>query len=334
MDIATGKLVIAGKVISPPLLLAPMAGITHSAFRRLVADFGGHGALFTEMLSTRAICAEEVFSSPFTRKRPGEGNVIYQLGLIESDTIRRVIEKLSTLDPFGIDINLGCSAPEVKRRGGGIVLFEDRDRLREVLTGVRSEWKGVLTVKCRLGNRSEAWQKRFIERLRIIEDAGVDAVTAHPRFSDEKLKRNARHEFFPWIASQTHLPLIANGDIADVADVQMLLTKGQCSGCMIGRMAVVKPWIFRELSGAPTATIDYREIWNRFCNYTCEDFRPEKVMSRIREFGRYFSCNFFYGHELFRAAIGSQDLDTLRSRANDFLSRNPTLANEPSVSGI
>lgn len=311
-----------------------MAGITHSAFRRLAADFGGYGALSTEMLSARAVCAENVASSPFTKKRPSEGALIYQLVLADADRIGRVVEKLSTLEPFCIDVNIGCSAPEIRRQGGGVALFEDRDRLRAVLAAVRRSWQGALTVKCRLGARSNQWQERFAARLKIIEDAGVDAVTVHPRFSDEKLKRKARHDLFPWIVAQTRLPVIGNGDVADAAHVRRLLGEGGCAGCMIGRMAVVKPWLFRELSGGGPVPIDYCDVWNRFYDYTCEDFPPEKAIGRVKEFSAYFAANFFFGHELYRRVQGAADLATLRSRANDFLRGTPALVDAPSVMGI
>jgi tRNA-dihydrouridine synthase len=161
-----------------------MAGITHSAYRRLVADFGGYGALFTEMLSARALVSENITVSPFTKKRPCEGRTFYQLLLTGEENILRVIERLETLEPFGIDINLGCPAPEIRKGGGGggIEVFSDRDRLRKVLESARRSWKGVLTVKCRLGKRSDTWRETFIDRLKIIEESGIEAIAVHPRF--------------------------------------------------------------------------------------------------------------------------------------------------------
>jgi len=311
-----------------------MAGITHSAYRRLTADFGGYGALFTEMLSARALIAENVVRSPFTKKRPCEGRIFYQLRLTGEEDTGRVIEKLTVLEPFGIDINLGCPAPEIRKGGGGIELFDDREKLRGVLGAVRQYWKGILTVKCRLGKRSDKWQETFIDRLKIIGESGVDAITVHPRFSDEKLKRKARWDLFPWIAAQTKLPVIANGDIAAPVHAALdLLTSGKCSGLMIGRMAVVRPWIFREFGGE-SVKVDYLDVWTRFYEYTLEDFRPEKAIGRIKEFSAYFARNFIYGHELFRKVQSAPDLATLKSRAIAFLSVSPAVEQSPSVMGI
>jgi tRNA-dihydrouridine synthase B len=311
-----------------------MAGVTHSAFRRLVADFGGYGTLSTEMLSARALIAENLKVSPFTKKRLCEGRVFYQLRLTGDENIGRVVERLTTVGPFGIDINLGCPAPEIRKSGGGIGLFDDREKLCGVLGAVRQHWKGILTVKCRLGKRSDTWQDTFIDRLKIIEESGVDAITVHPRFSDEKLKRRARWELFPWIASQTKLPVIANGDIAGATPAVLeLLTSGKCSGLMIGRFAAVKPWIFKEFAGE-SVNVDYLDVWTRFYEYTCEDFRPEKAIGRIKEFTAYFARNFIYGHELFRKVQSAPDLETLKKRAVDFLTALPAVGKIASVMGI
>ena len=335
MNLLEKELSVAGTAISPPLLLAPMAGVTHSAFRRLVADFGGYGALTTEMLSGAALHGENLTASPFTKRRAHEGAVVYQIRLTGHEDIARSLERLASIEPFGIDINLGCPAPEIRKGGGGVELFDDAERLSRVLDLVRSRWKGLLTVKCRLGKRRDAWQEVFAHRLRLFEAAGVDGVTVHPRFSDEKLKRNARWNLFPWIASLTRLPVIANGDIAAHAmePALGLLAAGGCGGLMIGRMAAVKPWIFREFAGS-AVTVDFRDVWTRAYEYTCEDFPPEKAIGRLKEFTTYFARNFLFGHELYRKVQGAHDLATLKTRAVEFLSASPRTVQEPTVMGI
>ncbi|MBN1130871.1 MAG: tRNA-dihydrouridine synthase family protein, partial [Chitinispirillaceae bacterium] len=325
---------IGATAVIPPLLLAPMAGITHSALRRLVSDFGGYGALCTEMLSIPAIRSENIESSPFTKKRAGEGTVVYQLRVNGTEDLALAIDRLRRIEPAGIDINLGCPAPEVRKHGSGIELFSDSERLARVLTETRKQWHGPLTVKCRLGSRGGPWRKILANRLKLFESSGIDAITVHPRFFDEKLKRTARWDLFPWIASLTRLPIIANGDITRPdARTFALLNSGRCSGLMIGRMAVVRPWIFREFCG-DTPPIDYLDVWARMSDYTLEDFPPEKAIGRIKEFTTYFSRNFKFGHDLFRLVQGAPDLATLKTRATRFLSNHPEVSKEPSVMGI
>jgi tRNA-dihydrouridine synthase B len=327
---------LRGLTVSPPLFLAPMAGVTHSAFRRLVSDFGGHGALFTEMLSGRAVLHENVGESPFTHKRLQEGKVWYQLALSGEEDIPAVVDRLLAVSPAALDLNAGCPAPEMERVGTGVALFSDLKRFASVLATLRKSWDGVLTVKCRLWKTDKDWKVEFLKRLRIIEDCGVDALFVHPRFFNEKLRRRARWEFFEWIAGQTKLPVIANGDIGAADDiVRNADAFASVKGIMVGRQAAVRPWIFRGLTGdASPQTIDYAEVWGRLFNYVNEDFPPEKAIGRLKEFTKYYACNFFFGNQLTGIGQGASSLDMLYDKAMAFLSARPRVVARPSVSGI
>jgi tRNA-dihydrouridine synthase len=311
-----------------------MAGITHSAFRRLVADFGGYGAQCTEMLSPTALLHENLTDSPFTRRRAEEGRVIYQLSLSGVEDVGKVVERLARIEPFALDINLGCPAPEIRKRAAGVALFRDIERLEAVLCAVRERWDGPLFVKCRLGDDVPGWREELVRRLAVFERCGVDALTVHPRFAGEKLKRRARWEAFGWIAGETGIPLIANGDIGGAAAVDRgagLLAPAR--GMMIGRMVVVKPWIFRELGGEEVE-IDYRRVWETLYRYVLEDFPPGRAIGRVKEFTAYFARNFFFGHDLYRLVQGSSSLEEVYVRAVGFLSRNPRTTASPSVAGL
>jgi len=328
------SLLLKENEVRPALFMAPMAGITHSAFRRLVADYGGYGALFTEMLSGHALLQENICRSPFTKRRECEGLVVYQLMLRGNESLESVIERLREVQPEGIDLYLGCPAPKVRKNGAGVSLFGDLDRLSCVLDAIRSSWDGILTVKCRLGQNPGTWQKSFEKRLRTFERFGVDAIHVHPRFFDEKLKRCARLHLLGWIASGTKIPIIANGDITP--DVLMkddeLLSSG-VQGVMIGRMAVVKPWIFQECAGHKPE-IDYAQVWERLYQYVIEDFSPERAIGRIKAFSVYFARNFFYGHQFFKAVQNTSTLEDTYESAMRFLLAGPKVVAQPSVAGI
>ncbi len=334
-DHSLQPLTVNGHTIDTPLFLAPMAGITHSAFRRLVADFGGYGALFSEMLSGKALLHENVGHTPFTKRRPEEGHVWYQLLLNGTEDLPLIIERLKRLEPFALDLNCACPAPEIKRLAGGAALFADYDRLQSTLGRLRKLWKGTLTVKCRLGDPSDSWKELFTNRLHLFENIGVDALILHPRFSNEKLKRRARWELFPWIAEQTSLPVIANGDILSAGNLRSKLedTSPLPRGIMIGRAAVVKPWIFRDIVSEP-GEVDYLEVWSRYFEYVLEDFPPHRALGRAKEFTGYFARNFFFGHKLDTIARSSSDLETLRAETTDFLSQEQRIVTEITVSGL
>jgi tRNA-dihydrouridine synthase len=328
-------------LLKNPLFLAPLAGVTNSAFRRLVAGFGGYGALFTEMLSGKALLGEHVGHTPFTKKRQEEGIVWYQLALNGTEDIPRVLDKLICVSPLAIDLNAGCPAPEMERVGTGVSLFADLERFTRVVKGLRKGFDGVFTVKCRLWETETGWQNEFLKRLRIIEDNGADAIIVHPRFFGEKLKRNARWEHFSWIKQHTKLPLIANGDIGSVADIRKIYHLcTEVSGYMIGRLAVVRPWIFRDIANEMYGynqtfdTINYINVWETFYKYVMEDFRPEKAIGRLKEFSKYYSRNFFFGHQLKTMTQCAASCEMINDVAMTFLTKNPQVVENPSVTGI
>lgn len=314
-------------LVAPALFLAPMAGITNSAFRRLLGDYGGYGALFTEMVSASAFLRERSDQSPFTKRRACEGPVIYQFRISGQEDLEAVFRKARHLESCAIDINLGCPAPKIQQQASGVALFRDFDRLKGVLARIRKVYSGPLTVKCRLGDDPENWRQPFVERLRLFEDHDVQAITVHPRYSGEMLKRHARWKEFPWIASQTRLPVIGNGDVCCLKDVEAHREWFEpLAGLMLGRIAVVKPWIFREFAGLPSLEIDYTEVWDRMYRYTLEDFPPDRAYGRLMEFTFYFAKNFFFGHELNKGIQRAKNPEEIREAVLRFLASNPRLS--------
>ena len=325
--------VIRGVTFRPALFCAPLAAITHSAFRRLVAELGGCGAFWTEMLSAKQILNEDLHRSPYLRRRPIEGKVIYQLMVCDADRLDRVIGRLSEITPDGIDINLACHAPTIRRLDAGSQLFENLSVLASVLKTVRACWPGLLTVKVRLGQDTPGWKERFAERMKLFEDSGVDAVVLHPRFFEDKFKRRARHELLAWVASLTRLPMIANGDITGPETIRNAadLFKPAC-GLMVGRMAAAQPWVFA--SWDQSLKIDHADVWRRLFDYICEDFKPEIAISRIKIFTEYYARNFQFGHSFYTAVQNAPTLCAVRERADAFFATSPALNAEVSLMGV
>jgi len=328
------SLTVRGQTFAPALFCAPMAGITHCAFRRLVSDFGGYGALFTEMLSARALLNETFFNSPYVRRRPREGNVFYQLLVGDTDRLAEAMDRISSYEPAGVDVNLACAAREIRRTGAGASLFQDVPRMRRVLTEVRSRFDGPMTAKIRLGAECGEWRASFSERAALIRDCGVDAVILHPRFAGQKFRAHARYEHLAWAASELRLPLIVSGDLRGPADVEARGGALDCvSGVMIGRMAVVQPWIFAGWRG-DRPPVDHAEVWMRFWDYVSEDFVPDRRLPRIKMFTEYYSRNFKFGHTLYSLVQSSSSMDEARSRASAFFAEPQSLTASPSTMGI
>jgi len=327
-------LTLRGVTFDPPLFCAPMAEISHSAFRRLVADFGGYGALFTEMLSAKMLLKEDMVHSPWTKRRAQEGRVIYQLLVADTGQLPQILERLALLAPDGIDLNGACPAPSIRAMGGGADLFEDADRLREILRVLRNYFAGPLTVKIRLGREAEGWRARLGERLRVLRDEGVDGLTLHPRFAGDKLTRTPRHELYAELAAEAQLPIIANGDILDPHYVRSHAADfAPAAGLMLGRIAAARPWVFAQWRN-PDLVVDHAAVWQRFCDYVAEDFVPERALGRVKIFTAYFARNFMFGHTFAMAVQSAPTIVAARERAEKFFANQPALTRHINLGGI
>ncbi len=325
--------VIRGRTYTPARFCAPLAGYTHSAFRRLLAELGGCGAVWTEMLAARQILSEDFARSPYVRRRPEETSLIFQLMVRGGDPMDRIMDRLGSQGVEAVDFNLACDAFSIRNCEAGSALFEDFDALRQLATEARRHWPGQLTAKIRLGSREPGWEDRFAERVRFLEDCGFDALTLHPRFFEDKFKRRAQHERISWAASLTKLPLIANGDLYGPEQVASLAEQLRpACAIMLGRMAIVRPWIFAAWE-QPMA-VNYGEIWSKMCQYIAEDFVPATALRRVHMFAKYYAANFQFGHS-FRTTIGNtKTLAEASDRAAEFFSRSPQVLAVPSGAEI
>lgn len=325
--------IIRGRRFAPARFCAPLAGYTHSAFRRLLAELGGCGAVWTEMLAARQILKEDLDASPWLRRRPQESNLFFQLMVRSGDPLERVLHRLGEHGVEAVDLNLACNAWTIRSCEAGSALFENLEALRVVVPEARRCWPGILTAKIRLGSQRSDWQSRFVERLRLLEDAGVDAITLHPRFFEEKFKRRARLELIPWAVSLTRLPVIANGDLSGPEDVlAQEESLRPASAVMLGRMAIVRPWIFAAWDHP--VNVDYGEIWRKMYQYIVEDFPPAVALRRIQMFTKYFATNFAFGHPFNIEVSNAKSLEEALGQANAFFSRSPAAFAHPTVARL
>jgi tRNA-dihydrouridine synthase B len=285
------------------------------------------------MLAARQILSENFKTSPWLRRRPQEGCLFYQLMIGANDPVERILDRLGEVGADALDLNLACNARSIRSHLAGSALFEDLDALHAVLHKVRRHWPHVLTAKIRLGHQRPEWQPGFVERLRLLEEAGVDAVILHARFFEDKFKRRARHELFPWAASLTPLPLIANGDLSGSETLQGQGDHFQSvSAVMLGRMAVACPWVFATWDRP--VSVDLASIWNRMYDFIREDFLPAAALRRLKMFTNYFAANFKFGHQFKVDLARAPSLEDIRRRAEAFFSRAPVTVARPTIAGL
>ncbi len=318
-------IVVRGLEISPPIALAPMVGISHSAFRSLVQGEGGVGVLFTEMLAAKRLPHDSELCSPLLIRDESEKPLIYQIVAGNEEDISPAVEKLHKLGAQGIDLNLGCPAPTQRRQGAGAMLAGNHVQLCKVLSCLRKSTELPVSVKIRLGPSLAVDVLRSF--CRFLEAEGVDMITIHARLNGEKFCRKPRWAVIGEIKDAVSVPVIANGGIFSSADARMCLELSSADGVMIGRGAVEQPWlcgdIAREIYGIGPARKQRAssEVYSHYINLLEERFAPERRLGRLKQFTRYFASSFQFGHHLASSIQNSNSIEQARQRADDFFVR-------------
>lgn len=320
------KLLIRGLEIFPPIALAPMVGLSHSALRTLVQEEGGIGLLFTEMLAAKRLPHDNEHCSPLLIKTSGEFPLFYQLVTADEQTIGPAIEKLHALQAHGVDLNLGCPAPLQKKLGAGMALTEDKTQMCKVLRRLRRCTELPVSVKIRLGNTLDHPKMRDL--CRLLEDEGVDLITVHARLNGEKFCRKPRWDAVGEIRHAVAIPMLVNGGIFSVDDARTSLSLSGADGLMVGRGAVERPWlcadIAKEIYGMPenSQSRSAVAIFFKFVGLLEQRFAPERRLGRLKQFTTYFAAPFTFGHHLTAAIQSSNTIDQAKQRAADFFNRS------------
>lgn len=322
---APDKIVVRGLEISPPIALAPMVGLSHSALRSLVYEEGGVGLLFTEMLAAKRLPHDNENISPLLVRRPSEKPLFYQLIASTEQHIQPAVEKLHTLDAQGIDLNLGCPAPHIRRQGAGASLAEDRSLLKRILSLLRKQTELPLSVKIRLGKEIDSLQ--LGEFCKFLENEGVDLITIHARLNGEKFCRKPKWSALAEVKNSVNVPILANGGIFTTDDARNCLHQSGADGLMIGRGAVEKPWLCRDISESiygiksDLPRTELFEIFEKFISLLEDRFRKERRIGRLKQFTQYYASSFQFGHHLITAVQTSKDIEQARERARQFFKK-------------
>jgi tRNA-dihydrouridine synthase B len=319
---STGPVHLRDLRIDPPLVLAPMAGLTHSAFRQLVGKFGGCGLFYTEMLSARSLPFEAPASSSWLARRPGERPIIYQLLVSHPEEVPPALATIHGCGADGVDVNMGCTAALIIKRGGGIALMREPARARAVIKAARQGTYLPLLVKVRLG-WSLGWE-RFSDFCRMLQDGGVDAVVVHPRLKEDRLKRPARWEYIARTKGLLRIPVIGNGDVDSPEGAARMFQQTGCDAVMIGRAAVKQPWLFRDVATSlwGDATIppvpDPPAVFREFLSLLDATLPVEYRLPLLRHFVVYFAQNYAFGHTLWRLVHNAKSVAEAAAHADGF----------------
>lgn len=238
------KIKIKDVELESNVILAPMAGYTDLAFRKMCADAGA-GLTCTEMVSSKALHYKNKKTEDLLLSLEGESPKAVQLFGHEPDVMAEAVQN-PLLDKFDIiDINMGCPAKKIVANGDGSALLKDINLARKIIEACVGATKKPVTVKFRIGYRKG--ENIAVEFAKMCEEAGASAITVHGRTTEAGYSGEVDYETIRAVKQAVKIPVFANGNICSKEDYKKVLEKTGADGVMIGRASVGKPEVFSQI---------------------------------------------------------------------------------------
>jgi tRNA-dihydrouridine synthase B len=312
---------IRNRVIQPPHILAPMAGITDTVFRRFIKRLGGCGLIMTEFVSSEGMIRPNFRTQRYLYYQDEERPITAQIFGADPAHLADAARQIEDLGFDIVDLNLGCPAKKVVKCGGS-GLLRDLALLEQILRAIRAAVKIPFTIKLRSGWSDEEIVAMQVARL--AEDCGVEALAVHPRTRVQGFSGRARWEIIQQVKQAVRIPVIGNGDVFKPEDAQALHEQTGCDAVMIGRAAASNPWIFRQMAEF-FATGEYREPTDQdryamirtYYSMLVDEEIPGAI-GKMKQFAGWFTHGVRNGTELRRQVQSAREAAEVLARVDAF----------------
>src|SRR6266700_2223470 len=303
--------------IAPATVLAPMAGVTDTVFRRFIRNLGGCGLIMTEFTSSHGVRASMGSRKPTkTLKRylafePEEHPISAQLFGADPEVMADAARVCQDLGFDILDLNFGCPVNKVVKCNGGSGLLRDLPLVETLLRTVRKSITIPFTCKFRAGWNDE--ELVMVEMARMAEDCGLQAIALHPRTREQGYSGKADWSRIAAIKDAVRIPVIGNGDIVTPEDAVRMVEATGCDAVMVGRTASSNPWIFRQIEQyLATGRYDeptHRDRYDMMRTYYAMllDRREDDATGRMKQFATYFTHGIRGGAKLRNAIYHAKE---------------------------
>jgi tRNA-dihydrouridine synthase B len=278
-----------GKVaVQPGLVLAPMSGVTTCSFRRLIRRLnpGAVGLTVSEFVSVEGMTRLAPRTLAMMRKDADEKPYCIQIFGYDLTRMSEAARMVQDAGADIIDINCGCPAPKVVRKGGGCELMRQPDHLKQIVAAVRKAVTIPVTLKMRSGWDENS--RNAIEVARIIESEGIDAIAVHGRTRTQLYRGLADWSVVEAVADAVKVPVLGSGDVVDRESAIARMGGGKVSGLLIARAALWNPYVFSEVLGFATPKLFgedvlLAEILEQYTQYLLDEFTPQTAVGKIKQ---------------------------------------------------
>jgi tRNA-dihydrouridine synthase len=303
-----------------------MVELSHRPLRTIVREFGGLDFACTEMASAGAFASGSTNESWYLDPEPEPGKTMLQFYTIKPEHLVEALERCSTMNVMGADINFGCAAPQITRAGGGVAWMKDPQGARRLVSAARAVWPKLLSAKLRIG--AEEDYPRLRDFCLGLVEAGVDFLSLHPRLSGEKFRRKSRWDFVSALSVDLSVPVVGNGDVRSYSNYRERVETSSPAGIMIGREAARRPWIFalirgREANADFALRVDLLATARRMLDLLEEHIPSEFRHTRARRFFFYYADNFSFAHHIKWQLQNAPDLGAMRAALDAYIAEVP-----------